>query len=55
MVQQVLKPEDEFCPGCSRQREALRKLWSPVTDRPHPTVFNWTCTMCGQERQLVID
>jgi len=55
MVIQSLNSEEESCPACSRQREALRKLWSPVTDRPHPTVFNWSCSMCRLERQLVID
>lgn len=49
------KSEADSCPVCSRQREALRKLWTQVTDRAHPTVFNWRCSMCGQERKLVID
>lgn len=43
------------CPACSKQYEALKKLWSQVTNRPHPTEFRWHCSTCGEERKLIID
>ena len=43
------------CEECSKQRTALRKLWSQVRERAHPTHFAWHCHTCNQDTHLVID
>ena len=46
--------ESKMCEKCFEQEAAVRKLWSLIQDRAHPTVFSWRCTNCNQERQLSI-
>ncbi|HUK49458.1 MAG TPA: hypothetical protein VLV18_00360 [Terriglobales bacterium] len=43
------------CPACTDQEKALRKLWSQVQDRAHPTDFTWHCQVCGKETHIVVD
>jgi hypothetical protein len=43
------------CAACTGQEIALRKLWSQVLERAHPTDFSWHCQTCGKEVHLAID
>lgn len=43
------------CYECTKQAAALRRLWSQVQNRAHPTHFAWHCPKCNQDRQLIVD
>ena len=45
----------EACPRCRAQELALRRLWSQVQERAHPTNFSWHCQVCGKEVRMAID
>ena len=44
-----------LCVICREQEHAIRKLWSQVQDRAHPTNFTWHCHVCGKDIRIAVD